>query len=73
MFAGMLPFTADTAIHIAMKHVQELPPSPRAVQPALPVPLEHIILRCLRKDPSARYQKVEDLQAELLQPSVLQT
>jgi serine/threonine-protein kinase len=70
MFAGILPFTGDSAINIAMKHVQEQAPSPRSINQTLPTVLELIIMRCLQKSPAERYQKVEDLQADLFEPSL---
>jgi serine/threonine-protein kinase len=70
MFTGILPFSGDSAINVAMKHVQEQPPSPRSINQTLPTPLELIILRCLQKSPAERYQKVEDLQADLFEPSI---
>jgi serine/threonine-protein kinase len=70
IFTGILPFSGETAISIAMKHVQEAPLSPRVVSPSLPVALERVILRCLQKDPIKRYQKVEDVQAALVDPSI---
>jgi serine/threonine-protein kinase len=70
MFTGILPFSGDSAINIAMKHVQEQPPSPRSINHTLPTVLELIIMRCLQKSPSERYQKVEDLQADLYEPSL---
>jgi serine/threonine-protein kinase len=70
MFTGILPFTGDSAINIAMKHVQEQAPSPRSINQAMPTVLELIIMRCLQKSPAERYQKVEDLQADLYEPSL---
>jgi serine/threonine-protein kinase len=70
MFTGVLPFSGDLPIAIAMKHVQEDPPNPRAINPRITPPLELIILRCMKKAPAERYQKVEELQADLLEPTV---
>jgi len=65
MFTGSLPFTGETAISIAMKHVQEPPPPPRKVKPDLPLPLEALLLKTLEKDPARRYQKITDVLADL--------
>jgi serine/threonine-protein kinase len=70
MFTGALPFSGDSAINVAMKHVQEQPPPPRTINQTIPPPLELIILRCLHKSPAERYQKVEELQNDLLEPTV---
>ena len=73
MFTGVLPFSGDSHIAIAMKHVHEEPPNPRSINNTITLPLELIILRCMKKEPVERYQKVEDLQADLLEPSVWQS
>ena len=66
IFTGILPFSAESAFDLAMKHVQEDAPPPRSINRDLPEPLELVILRCLQKSPADRYQKVKDLQADLL-------
>jgi serine/threonine-protein kinase len=66
MFTGVLPFTGDSAIGIAMKHVQQPPPPPRQVLPSLPPELELVILKSLEKEPGRRFQKMTDLHAELV-------
>jgi serine/threonine-protein kinase len=73
MFTGVLPFSGDSHIAIAMKHVQEEPPNPRSINNTITLPLELIILMCMKKAPAERYQKVEELQADLLEPSVWQS
>jgi eukaryotic-like serine/threonine-protein kinase len=65
MFTGALPFRAETPIAVAMKHIQEQPRSPRAVEPSIPVELENVIQRAMQKDPNARYKRMADLQADL--------
>jgi serine/threonine-protein kinase len=65
MFTGALPFRGETPIAIAMKHIQEEPRPPREVKRDLPVELEKIIVRSMKKDPAARYQRMVELQAEL--------
>ena len=50
---------------IAYKHVQEQPPPPSTVNPSVPVSLEAIDMRLLRKDPAQRYPSAEDLRADL--------
>jgi serine/threonine protein kinase len=41
------------------------PTPPREIVPALPIELERLILRCLRKDPDRRYQHISDVKVEL--------
>ncbi len=62
MLAGRPPFTADSPIAIALKHVSEAPPPlPESVSPGLAA----IILRLLAKDPTARYTTADELAAAL--------
>ena len=67
---GVLPFTGEDWYEIARQHVEDRPPRPRALNPALSRDLEEVILKCLEKDPDDRYQSGEALAqdlAELLQ------
>jgi len=62
---GRPPFTGDSPVAIAYKHVHEAPVPPRQVDPSLPVALEAIILKTLAKNPANRYPSAEDLRADL--------
>lgn len=66
MFTGTVAFTGDTPFLIALKQMREFPPSPRAIQPDLPVRMESIVLRCLQKDPALRFSSVDELVAALI-------
>jgi serine/threonine-protein kinase len=65
IFTGVLPFTAPNAVEIMLKHLRELPPPPHTRWPEIPPRLEEIILRCLAKEPDARYRSVEELARDL--------
>jgi methyl-accepting chemotaxis protein len=65
MFAGRLPFVADSAMAVILAHIQTQPPRPREINPRLPASLEAAILRCLAKEPAARYADVERLLQDL--------
>jgi serine/threonine protein kinase len=58
---GVLPFTGDDWYEIARQHVEERPLRPRVHNPQLSREVERVILRCLEKDPAARYQTGEAL------------
>jgi eukaryotic-like serine/threonine-protein kinase len=60
-----VPFSGDSAVAIAYKHVQENPMPPRRVDPSLPETLEAITLKCLAKNPANRYPSAQDLRADL--------
>jgi serine/threonine protein kinase len=68
MMTGRLPFDAASMGGVLIKHVTELPPAPRGINPAIPPSVEQIILRCLAKPPEARFQSMEALRLALLDP-----
>ena len=61
MLTGRLPFTGDTPLVIALKHVREAPPDPNDGNALIPSELRSVILRCLNKAREERYQRAEDL------------
>ncbi len=65
MATGRTPFTGDSPLAIAYKHVQDDPPAPNTIIPDLPDPVNAIIMKLLRKDPAERYASAEDLRADL--------
>ncbi len=56
MITGRATFSGDTIVAIAMKQVTEAPGSPRDLVPTIPRQIEAVILKCLEKDPSRRFQ-----------------
>jgi serine/threonine-protein kinase len=65
MITGSPPFSGDSAVAIAYKHVQENPTPPRRIDPSLPETLEAITLKTLAKNPANRYPSAQDLRADL--------
>ena len=65
MITGGPPFSGDSAVAIAYKHVQENPVPPRRIDPSLPETLEAITLKALAKNPANRYPTAQDLRADL--------
>jgi tetratricopeptide (TPR) repeat protein/predicted Ser/Thr protein kinase len=64
---GRPMFKADTPAEYREKHVSERPVPPAKVNPRLPKQLEHIIFKCLEKDPARRYQNIAEILADLNQ------
>ena len=62
---GDQAFPGDTVTAVSYKVVHTEPVPPRKLNPAVPADLEKVILRCLAKDPAARYQTGEDLAHDL--------
>ena len=65
MVTGRTPFTGETPLAIAYKHVQDQPPAPSTLVSGLPAGLEAVIMKLLRKRPEDRYASAEDLRADL--------
>lgn len=56
MLTSHLPFTADSPVSVALKQINDIPRSPRELNPEIPRGLEQIILTSMEKDPAARFQ-----------------
>src|SRR6478752_7390433 len=67
MFTGAVPFTGETFLGVLSKHLSEVPPAMQAVYPGLQLSpeLEAVVLRTLAKDPTHRYQTMNELAAAL--------
>ena len=58
---GKVPFEGDDAISVALKQVNEQPKPPSQINPNVDPSLESIILKCMQKDPAARFQTADEL------------
>ncbi|HEV3364248.1 MAG TPA: Stk1 family PASTA domain-containing Ser/Thr kinase [Acidimicrobiia bacterium] len=65
MVCGVPPFTGESPISVAYKHVREEPTKPTVVNPDVPVALENIILTAMAKGPDSRYASADDMRADL--------
>src|SRR3954453_17520508 len=65
MLTGQVPFTGDTPLEIAMKHLSEVPKPPSELREDVPPDLDMVVVRALAKDPSERYQSAEEMDADL--------
>jgi eukaryotic-like serine/threonine-protein kinase len=54
LLTGHVPFDAESAVSIALKHVSEAPPAPSMFDPSVPPALESVVLWALEKEPAAR-------------------
>jgi beta-lactam-binding protein with PASTA domain/predicted Ser/Thr protein kinase len=65
MLTGQVPFTGDTPVEIAMKHLSDTPRPPSTIRPEIPPDLDMIVLRALAKNSDDRFQAAEEMDAEL--------
>jgi len=68
MMTGVLPFDGETMGEVLVKQVTQLPPPPRQYNPNIPPSVEQILLRCLMKQPDARFPTMNALRDALLDP-----
>jgi len=66
MVTGVAPFTGDSPVSVAYKHVREEPIPPSRIAPEVPGALDRIILTAMAKDVALRYESAEHLRADLL-------
>jgi eukaryotic-like serine/threonine-protein kinase len=65
LLTGKVPFTGDSPVEIAMKHLSGRPQPPSAHRAEVPRDLDLVVLRALAKDPDERYQSAEEMDADL--------
>ncbi|MFJ5765215.1 Stk1 family PASTA domain-containing Ser/Thr kinase [Lysinibacillus sp. NPDC093210] len=65
LLTGELPFSGESAVSIALKHLQSETPSVRAFDGTIPQSLENVVLKATAKDASHRYATVEEMQEDL--------
>ncbi len=65
LLTGTVPYTGDTPVEIAMKHLSQIPEPPSTLQPQIPHAVDSIVLRALAKDPADRYQSADEMDADL--------
>ncbi len=65
MLTGEPPFRADSAVALALKHVNEQPVSLRVRRPDIPIELERLVLKLMAKSPADRYQSAAEMLADL--------
>lgn len=66
MLTGTPPFTGDTALSVAFRHVNSDIPPPSRAEPTLPAALDDLVVRATRRDPKLRPPSAEAFRAELV-------
>src|SRR6478752_3561256 len=64
MLTGKVPFTGETPVEIAMKHLSQVPEPPSELRQNVPHELDAVVMRALAKDPEQRYSSAEEMDAD---------
>lgn len=62
---GVQPFHGENVAAILMQHVNTMPTPPALINPSIPPSLTMVIMRCLAKDPTARFGSASSMTAQL--------
>jgi serine/threonine-protein kinase len=65
LLTGTVPFTGETPVEIAMKHLSQAPEAPSRRAPGIPRDLDLVVLRALAKEPADRYRNAGELDRDL--------
>jgi serine/threonine-protein kinase len=65
MLTGYVPFSGDSAVAIALRHVSDPPTPLREVRPDLHPAVEAVVMRALQKEPAGRFGSAEEFAAAL--------
>ncbi|WP_459499811.1 Stk1 family PASTA domain-containing Ser/Thr kinase [Bacillus sp. C1] len=65
LLTGRQPFSGESAVAIALKHLQNETPSPKRWNPDIPQSVENIILKATAKDPFHRYQSANAMKRDI--------
>jgi eukaryotic-like serine/threonine-protein kinase len=65
MLTGSVPFTGDTPVAIAVRHMSEGVPRPSDLQPEVPRELDAVVARATARNPDDRYRSASEMEAEL--------
>jgi len=66
MFTGRLPFDADNGVSVIMQHIHEEAQSPYSVNPDLPLGIDAIITKAIKKEQRLRYDNAADILEDLI-------
>jgi len=66
LLTGTPPFTGDSPVAIAHRHVREAPRPPSEAQPGVGREIDAIVLKALNKNPLNRYQTAAEMRSDLV-------
>jgi len=59
--AGRPPFVSKESIDVIVKHIREKPPELRSMVPEVTLEVNALVMKCLEKEPAARFQTMDEL------------
>jgi serine/threonine-protein kinase len=65
LLTGQVPFTGESPVEIAMKHLSQAPEAPSTLRPEIPHDLDLVVLRALAKEPADRYRTAGEMDHDL--------
>jgi len=65
MITGRLPFEGDTAVSVAIQHINSIPLSPREIDPEIPEALEKITMKAMAPNQDNRYGSADEMLTDL--------
>jgi len=65
LLTGEVPFSGESPVEIAMKHLSAVPAPPSSLRPEIPHDLDLVVMRALAKQPEERYQSADEMDADL--------
>ena len=71
MLTGTVPFDGDSAVSVAVQHIQDSIPLPSQLVEGVPVSVDKIVLKCTQKKTDRRYQSAAELISDLKKSLVM--
>lgn len=65
MLTGKVPFDGDSAVSVALMHLEKEPVNVKCVNLDIPTDLAYVTMKAISKEPRARYQNVQELVDDL--------
>jgi len=67
MLTNQLPYNEDNVLAMILRKIEELPPSPRTLNPAIPASVEKLIYKAMAIQPDKRFPTVQAMSAAFAQ------
>ncbi len=66
LLTGQVPYTGESPVQIAMKHMREEMPAVRSINPMVPQAMENIVIKATTKNKAYRYKSALDMYDDLM-------